>query len=558
MRFNSVILKILILFFVIAMMNIYAGVPGLALDYADSAYRKKRFNMTYIYFGNSGRYTELADNTQNSLDDISPSYFDLEEDGSLKITAALNRNFISDMHERGIRVTPFLSNHWKRDKGINALNNREELASQIASAIDEYDLDGVNVDIENVTVNEKEAYVDFVRLLRKKIPSGKSVSVAVAVNPYGIIEGWQASYDYAALAKYSDYLMLMAYDEHYEGDVTNPGCNPGPVAGFDFVEDSIKAALKEVPSDKLVLGIPFYGRLWKRGDTYGGYGISNHVVEDLVKEYRGKIIYDYKEKSPRAVITISASDRKPVVFGKRLEAGTYDIWFENEASIKRKLELVEKYNLKGTGSWSLGQETADTWDYYAMWLNGIYFDDIQSHWAKSSILAALDKGWMNGMSKTRWMPDAPMTRAQVATLFVRILGIDAASADATEPVFTDTAGHWASKEIDAAYHSGLVEGVGGGKFAPEAVLTREQIAVILNRIMKLEGQSQVSFLDVTPASSPWSFNSINAMAAAGILEGFPDGSFRPKEAMSRAQMAVLMERSWRHLNEGFNAGIVQK
>jgi len=558
MRFNSVLLKILLLFSVIAIMNICAGVPGLALDNVDSEDKKDRFNMSYIYFGNTGRYTEMVDNTQNSLDDISPSYFDIEEDGSLKITTAVDRGFIADMHERGVRVTPFLSNHWDRASGINALNNRERLASQIVSAIDEYELDGVNVDIENVTVNEREAYVDFIRLLREKLPNGKSVSVAVAVNPYGITGEWQASYDYASLAQYSDYLMLMAYDEHYEGDVTKPGCKPGPIAGFDFVEDSIKAALKEVPSDKLVLGIPFYGRLWKRGDTYGGYGISNYVVEEMVKEYGGKIIYDYKEKSPRAVITIDASDRKPVISGKRLEAGTYDIWFENEASIKRKLELVEKYNLKGTGSWSLGQETKDTWDYYAMWLNGIYFDDVQSHWAKPYILAALDMGWMNGMSKTRWMPDAPMTRAQVAALFVRILGIDASSADANEPVFTDIAGHWASAEIDAAYHSGLVEGIGGGKFAPEAVLTREQVAVMLNRIMKLEEQPQASFRDVTPSNSPWSCKAISAMAAAKILEGFPDGTFRPKNAMSRAQMAALMQRSWRYLDAGFSEASVQK
>lgn len=568
MRYGTIFLRILIPLLIMTVLYMPAS---LATDYADQEeqlvqteqsgkaeqiVRSERFNMSYVYFSNSNVYSKLVEDTKGSLDDISPSYFDLGEDGTLEITAAMDRVFIADMHEQGVRVTPFLSNHWNREKGITALNNREELASQVANAIDEYNLDGVNVDIENVTENERESYVDFARILREKLPSEKSVSVAVAVNPYGITKGWQASYDYAALAQYCDYLMLMAYDEHYQGYVRNQGSGAGPVAGYKFVEDSIKAALKEVPADKLVLGIPFYGRLWERGASYGGYGISNYMVEELVKEYNGKVIFDYVKKSPKAVIVIKEADKKPEIFGKRLEAGTYDIWFENEASIKHKLELIAEYDLKGTGSWSMGQETKSTWDYYSMWLNGIYFIDIQNHWAKASILTTLDQGWMIGMSGTRWMPDMPMTRAQAATLLVRVLDIDTTAMENDKPVFADIAGHWADAEIEAAYRYGLVEGIGDGKFAPEAVLTREQMAVILNRIMKLEQQRDNLFEDVS-ANSSWSFEAINAMAEAGLLEGFPDGTFRPKDTMSRGQIATLMVRSLRHLRESFEVNIVQ-
>ncbi len=604
MRFRAIILKMMILLLIIIVFGI-PTVGGYMAEKQTGAFSQstvvnqsgtagtvgkvnslgtERFNMSYVYFGNSDSYTGLVDNTKGSLDDISPSYFDLEDDGTLKITTAVDRSFIADMHARGINVTPFLSNHWDREKGIKALNNRVQLALQIADAIEEYDLDGVNVDIENVTHNEAAAYVDLVRLIREKLPYGKSVSVAVAVNPYGITEGWQASYNYAALAQYSDYLMLMAYDEHYQGYVNNQGSAAGPVAGSRFVEDSIKAALKEVPADKLVLGIPFYGRLWKRGASYGGYGISNYMVEDMIREYKGTVVYDYTKKSPKAVITIGAGDRKPVVFGKKLDAGTYDIWFENEASIKQKLELVEKYDLKGTGSWSLGQEAKSTWDYYSMWLDGIYFRDIQSHWAKSSILTALDRGWMNGMSASAWMPDAPMTRAQAAALLVRVLDIDKSALDANESVFTDTQGHWACADIEAASRYGLIEGIGDGRFAPEAVLTREQMAVILHRIMNsagqlpgLDGQSQKPerqstglgeqfsepvrtkhnrFSDVTEANSPWSFEAIIEMTDVGLFEGFSDGTFRPKDAMSRGQIAVLMERYWQYLERGIDASNV--
>jgi spore germination protein YaaH len=509
-----------------------------------------RYNMSYVYFGNSALHTGLVDNTDGSLDEISPNYFDLNEDGTLKLTPAVDRGFINDMHERGIKVVPFLSNHWDRQKGINALKNREALAAQVADAISEYGLDGVNVDIENMTENERDIYTDFVRLLREKLPDGKSVSVAVVPNPYKLTSGWHASYDYAGLARYCDYLMLMAYDEHYQGNISKTG-GAGPVAGYPFVENSIKAALREVPPGKLLLGIPFYGRLWKRGETYGGYGISNNMVEELVREYDGKVIYDYVQKSPRAVVTIKASGEKPVVFGKTLEAGTYDIWFENEESIKRKLELVGKYGLKGTGSWSLGQEVKSTWDFYSLWLNGRYFSDIQKHWAKKAIVAAMDNGWMNGVSSTLFQPDAPVTRAQAAALFVRMLDMDTAGFADSSPVFSDTAGHWAFAEIEAAAACGLVKGTADGIFEPDKALTRAQMVALLDRIIDAgTPPAEIFFSDVTPESAPWAYEAINRMAAAGLVSGFPDGSFRPGDIMSRGQIATLMTRIYPYIKTG--------
>lgn len=545
---------------------IIAAAPGLVSYSGRTQHSEtKRFNMSYIYFGNTSVYTSYVDDTKGALDHIAPSYFDLNRDGTLKLTGAVDQGFIDAMHARGIKVTPFLSNHWDKETGVNALNNADVLSSQIAKAISQYDLDGVNVDIENMSENERDKYTEFVRKLRSKLPTVKTVSVAVAANPYKISKGWHASYDLAALQQYSDYIMLMAYDQHYQGYVNATG-GAGPVAGYGFVEQSIKEALKEVPAEKLVLGIAFYGRFWKQGADYGGYGVSNNTVESLVKEFGGKVIFDETYKSPRAVITIGANDRKPVIFGQKLEEGTYDFWYENEASIKRKLELVAKYDLLGTGSWSLGQEAKSTWDYYSLWLNGRYFSDIQDHWAKESILYAMDQGWMNGVSSTRFMPDSPVTRAQAATLLVRALDIKTVSAALGKPVFSDISGHWAHNEIEAAAREGILQGVGGGRFEPDAVLTREQMAVLLDRLIAADRESGIAgisssdtgiddaaavmgittnvFEDVDPKACFWSYEAIGRMTACGFIEGFPDGMFRPKDAISRGQMAALMERTY--------------
>lgn len=509
-----------------------------------------RYNMSYIYFGNTSEYYYHVDNTKNSLNEISPSYFNLDDEGNLSLTMALDVKFINEMHKKGIKVIPFLSNHWNRSKGIAALLNREILAQQLADAVIKYNLDGVNVDIENVTEQERDIYTDFVKILRDKLPVDKVLAVAVAANPYKITKGWQGSYDYKGLAEYSDYLMIMAYDESYEGG------EPGPVASYNFVERSIKEALRQVPKEKVVLGIPFYGRYWKNGTEKGGYGLSNTDVVRLISNYRGKVTFDQESKSPVAEITIGAGDVKPHVLGKKLEAGTYTIWYENETSIKYKLDLVNKYDIKGTGSWSLGQETKDTWDYYDMWLNGYYFQDAQGHWAQGSIISMAHKEWMTGVSTTDFSPDKPLTRAEAAVILVRALGLE--ENQAKKVFFNDTQQHWAEKEIQIAAQKGIVLGIGDNKFAPDNNLTRQEMAVMLDRILNLQNSNtgKNPFKDISKQSNPWSYNSIIKLANYGIYTGNPDGTFGPRQINTRAQMAVVMDRIVPYIQDNDNGKVI--
>ena len=156
------------------------------------------------------------------------------------------------MHQNGIRVVPFLSNHWDRTSGVNALLMLTDWRRSFADTINDYGLDGVNVDIENVTEKQRTQYTELVRRLRESLPSDKEVSVAVAANPVVGTPAGTAHTTMRNWGKYADHLFIMAYDEHYQGGA------PGPVAGYSFVQRSIEYALRYVPSDKIVLGIPFF------------------------------------------------------------------------------------------------------------------------------------------------------------------------------------------------------------------------------------------------------------------------------------------------------------
>lgn len=340
------------------------NLPSVAGISSPNITEQQFFNMGYLYFGGSQTYLVSVRQTEKTINVVSPSYFDLNSNGTLKLTSQFDRQFIVSMQSSGIRVVPFLSNHWDRAMGEMALKNREQLSTQIADMVRLYNLDGVNVDIENVTEAYRDDYTDFIRLLNEKLPENKEVSVAVAANPYGYTKGWQGSYDYTSLAKYADYLMIMAYDESY------PGSDPGPIASINFVEKSIQYALNNgVAEDQIVVGVGHYGRYWMDGTSYGGDGISNFQIQKALDLYNGTVTFDEATKSAKAMFTINKGDPVMTVGGKTLTAGTYTVWFENSDAIKAKIDLVHKYGVKGLGNWSLGQDNPQIWNDISTWLN---------------------------------------------------------------------------------------------------------------------------------------------------------------------------------------------
>jgi spore germination protein YaaH len=499
------------------------------------------YNMSYVFYGATSELIQRVDTAKGALQTISPNYWELAADGSLVIPKTMDLAFVEAMHARNIQVVPYLGNDWNRTLAEKALQNREALAVQIAAAIEKYHLDGIDVDLENITQANRTDLVDFVHLLRAKLPQTKQVSIAVPANPDGITTGYAGAYDIKALAAACDYIMLMAYDEHYPGDP-----KPGPVASLPFVERSIKYALTQIPSSQLVLGIPFYGRFWNGQTAYDGAGVTNELASTLAAKYGGTETYDEKAQSIRSKFTIRTNDPQTKVFGQSLPSGSYTLWYENEKSIKAKLELVQKYNLKGTGSWSLNQATADTWSYYNIWSNGHYYADLQNHWSQQEAIEVANKGWMLGVSATQFAPDQPLTRAQAATILARSLGSKLGTTqqiNAPNAIFNDVStDHWAYSYITSLVKKGIITGIGNNMFAPDAPITREQMSVLLTRALKLETspESHPYFSDVE--MNRWSYSAIAILSANRVIYGYNDGSFHPMNSILRAEMAAILFR----------------
>ena len=337
----------------------------IVLSVLSTCYADDRVSLGFLYGSTSN--IDLIDRTNGGLNQVSPTCLDLTDSGKLLVTSNLTHEFVNKMHERNIKVTPFLSNHWARQKGRNAVNNAEVLSDQIVETIIEYELDGVNVDIENLTVEDRDALSEFVRILKEKMPEGTILSVSVAANPNDSLTGWQGSYDYDMLGEYADYLFIMSYDEH------GIGSPQGPVSSTYFYEKSILTALKHVSKDKIVMGIPFFGRYWKLDEETGEYNGGDAVVigamPSIMDKVKGK--YEYNELVGEASYTFTITDESdPITInGTTLTNGTYVIWYQTNDSIRDKLWLINFYDLLGSGVWALGQEKVEVWDYYYRRLN---------------------------------------------------------------------------------------------------------------------------------------------------------------------------------------------
>lgn len=327
----------------------------------------ERLSLGYIYNA-SKSHIEIVDATNESINVVSPTCFDLSTDGRLEINSILDEEFIQEMHEKGIKVTPFLSNHWGQKRAQAALAKPEILVDDLVNAIYLYNFDGVNVDLENLNPKDKESLTNFMKLLREALPADKTVSIAVAPNPKRLTTTWVAAYDYSELAKYVDYFMVMTYDEHCYGGTE------GPVASIDFVEESLKVILESVSKDKVLMGMPLYGRYWQEGSEVGGEAIVLGQVTRILKRYKLVPKYDTETQTPMVTLTVEEGEKGPIVNGRYLEVGTYNIYYDNENSIKAKLALVNKYDLLGAGVWALDNENYDMWDYYKDALNEIPYE----------------------------------------------------------------------------------------------------------------------------------------------------------------------------------------
>lgn len=170
------------------------------------------------------------------------------------------------------------------------------------------------------------------------------------------------------------------------------------------------------------------------------------------------------------------------------------------------------------------------------------FSDTVNHWAKESINYVVSKGYFKGVGGNRFAPERSITRADFVTVLGRMAAID--QSKFTKNAFKDVHGGYYAAYVNWASENGIVQGVGNGKFDPNRPITREEMAVMMNKFLqvtnkKLSEKESKVFTD-GGTIAPWAKEAVGAMAKKGIVKGMEDGSFRPKSGFTRAQVAQVL------------------
>lgn len=481
--------------------------------YHVSAQSPNHNNLIYLYGSNSSNYKKQLERTNGHVGTVSPNYFNLTKDGQLIVS--VDKEFVAYTKQKGYKITPFISNHWDQQLGIKAMENRKKLADDLAAAVLRHGLDGVNVDIENLTYAERNLQTQFLKRLSDKLqPHGKTVSIAVAPARFDTTRGWVGSYDFEAIGNIVDAVVIMGYDQSY------PNGPAGPVAGLSWMEESIQYLSKKIPKEKLILAVPFYGRYWS--DTEKGMGIYYPQAMNLIARNNAKIEFDTVHRTLRSS------------FKDQSTGQNYVIWFDNAQTIQERIQLAEKYGLKGWGAWHLGQEDPHLWT--ALNQRGPFID-IHHHWAKKDILAMNERNLIQGYQNRTFRPTNAISREEVATILTHTLKYDIKS----NAAFVDVAPtRWSFPFVSTISIYGMMKGYPDQTFRPDKPITRAELATALARSFSVTPTTQAS--ELRDIRNHWAYADIVKLQQAGILSGYPDQTFRPNQTVTRAEAAVMMNR----------------
>jgi spore germination protein YaaH len=323
--------------------------PVPVTDYVEPEYkantRDHKINLGWHVIGGvEGNDTlEAAVSQTKGLNVISPTWFTLTGNEG-EFSSFATTSYVERAHEMGLEVWALVGNVDSVDVDMYTVlgktSNRRRLILQLLAAAREYNLDGLNIDFENISLDAGEPFVQFIREL--SIPCRK-YGIVLSVDNYVPMDHTD-HYDRAEQGAVADYVIIMGYDEHYNGSD-----EAGSVASIGFVEKGIENTVADVPKEKVINALPFYTRIWETGaDGISSQAVGMEMAQTYVADHQ--IATRWDEETCQNYGEFQDGDR------------LCQVWLEDAESIKVKLNIMEKYEIAGVAAWRLGFETADVWD----------------------------------------------------------------------------------------------------------------------------------------------------------------------------------------------------
>lgn len=335
-------------------------------DYKEEAYphitKDETINLAWHQITNQEANSGLlnAISSMKGVNCISPTWFSVtSNDGD--ISSLASETYVKRAHDNGLEVWA-LCDDFKAQSGqidlgtvLGNTTSRDKLVNGLLASAIQYNLDGINIDFEHISAKTAPAYLEFLRELSVKC---RNNGIVLSVDSYVPTE-YTAFYDREEQGKVVDYVVVMAYDEHYAGSEES-----GSVASIGFVEDAVNKIVEMVDPSQVIVGMPFYCRLWREQEKDGETKVSS-VAYSMDQ---AKNLLKQNGVTPKW-------DKETAQYYGEYESGdsVYKIWVEDEKSLEEKLKIIFKERkqgkIGGVAGWKLGLQSKGVWNLIMKYTN---------------------------------------------------------------------------------------------------------------------------------------------------------------------------------------------
>lgn len=319
--------------------------------------RTEKINLVWDYYSEYASAPSRNGTTIEGINVVSPAFFSLVSKGNGEINTNIGEsglNYINWAKQKNYEVWAMFSNNSYKEttsKILNSYELRTKVINNIVNLAVKYELDGINLDFENMLTEDKDVYSRFIIELKPKLQeAGITLSVDVTAPDGG--GDWSECYDRNVIGDVADYIVFMAYDQYGVSSKKS-----GTTAGYNWVETNLKKFIdrEEITPNKIILGIPLYTRLWEEnGDKATSKTVNMKNIEEVLPE---SVTKEWNEELKQYYVEYVQSGK------------TYKMWIEDETSIKYKVSFVKQYNLAGVAAWEKDRETENIWNVISEELN---------------------------------------------------------------------------------------------------------------------------------------------------------------------------------------------
>lgn len=288
--------------------------------------------------GNSSIDNNMS--TISGVNVIAPTWYSVT-DASGNMSSYASADFVSKMHQRGIDVWALVSDFDTNVDFAQLYSSkaaRTNMVNKLVGEAKSYGFDGINLDYENI----KSAYAkDYLQFVRELSVACERNGIVLSTDNYKP-EAYNRCYNLKEQSKFVDYVIVMAYDEHYAGT------DAGSVASLPFVKEAVEDTVQLVGKEHVIAGIPFYTRIWTTTD---GNTTSRAVGMQAAID----------QLNSDGQVALWNDDCGQYVASYTVGSSTRQIWFEEEKSIKAKMQVIQQENTAGVACWKLGLEKSTVW-----------------------------------------------------------------------------------------------------------------------------------------------------------------------------------------------------